>query len=169
MLTSTITLIIIRLFCIQWFLEGLSMMAVAILQPSHSGTNEFGLTIAISIGMLLLPVVVWFAAPFLARLVAGNADATVSVPVLSLRDLYAFAFVFLGVYFVLTSVGDALLWLRYSMIAPLPPGALEPERDRFTRSLITLIGGVICIIFGKYWAGKLSESRPAEPQPPAAP
>jgi hypothetical protein len=169
MLTSTITLIIIRLFCIQWFLEGLTMMPVAMLQPSHSGRSEFGLTIDISIGMLLLPVVAWFAAPFLASLVAGKADTTVSVPVLSLRDLYAFAFVFLGLYFVLTSVGDALLWLHYSMIAPLPRGALDPERDRSTRSLITLAGGVICIFFGKTWAGKLAESKSAEPQPPAAP
>lgn len=136
------------------------MAPSVMLQPSHLGPSEAGLKIALSIGMLLFPIVAWLAAPFLARLVAGKADATVSVSVPPLRDLYAFAFVFLGVYFVLTSVGDVLIWLRYSMIAPLPPGALDPERDRFTRSLITLTGRVICVIFGKTWAGKLSENKP---------
>lgn len=170
MLTSTITLIILRLFCIQWFLEGLGMLAsVATLLQSHPDARGIGFNTAISIGMLVFPVVVWFAAPFIARLVAGKADATVSVPALSLRDLYAFAFVFLGLYFVLRSVGEVLIWLRYSMIVPLPPGALDPERDEFIRSLISLVCGVICIFFGRTWAGKLAEGKSAESQPPATP
>lgn len=135
------------------------MAASVMLQPSHPGPSEIGLHITLSIGMLLFPVVVWFAAPFLARLVAGKADAPVTVPVPPLRDLYAFAFVLVGLYFVLTSLGEVFVWFRYSLITTMP-NVLYPERDRFVRSLITLVAGAICIIFGKTWAGKLSESKP---------
>lgn len=160
MLTSTVTLIVLRLFSIKWLLDGLIMLVYAIFEPSHRGTGVDGLNFVVSIVTVLLAVVVWFVAPLLARLVAGKPDAPVSAPVPPLRELYAFAFVLVGLYFVLTSVGEVLVWFRYSMISPLPPGALDPGRDRFARALITLVAGAICIIFRTTWAGKLSESKP---------
>jgi hypothetical protein len=125
-----------------------------------------GPSVAPGILMLIFSVVAWFAAPFLARQITSKYDATVSVPTLPLRDLYAFGFVFLGIYFAVQSLGDAIFYFHYALNAAMTLGDFNPQRQQFgyelVRSLITLVGGLLCIFFGKTWAGKLAGNQ-AEP------
>ena len=116
MLISSIALIVLRLFSIQWFLEGLVILASMAFELPGRSTNHIVMGLAPGILMLVASVVAWFAAPSLARLVAGKYDVPVSVPVPPLRDLYAFAFVFLGLYFVIESLGNAILRFHYAIV-----------------------------------------------------
>ena|SRR6185312_187680 len=87
-------------------------------------------------------------------------DAPISVSGLSLRDLYSFGFVFLGLYFILSSIGNFLYWLHYSFVIAAVRD-FDPERKKslyeISKPLVTVTAGFICIVFGKYWAEKLSD------------
>ena len=166
MLTSTIVLIVIRLFSVQWLVQGLSMLAMAIVELSQMGESHRGsfgaLSFIPSLGMLLCSIVAWIAAPFLARFMAGKYDAPVTISGLSLQDLYAFAFVFLGLYFVLASLADVLNWLHYSLWVAASYGDFDPERKKslygLSRPLITLVAGLVCLVSGRLWAKKLYDA-----------
>ncbi|HEV2330642.1 MAG TPA: hypothetical protein VGY56_17820 [Verrucomicrobiae bacterium] len=169
MLISAIVLIVLRLFCIQWVLEGLVVLA-STLGLAHRGTNILRAGVASGILTLLASVVLWFAAPYLGRVIAGKNDLQLSIPVPPLRDLYAFAFVFVGLYFIVQSLGNAVLRLHYAFVAAATLGDFNPERQQasyeLVRALITLVGGLLCVFFGKIWAGKLAgDSSKTSPQP----
>lgn len=163
MLISAIVLIVLRLFSIQWFIRGLVMMASIIFDLAPRRAEYPVMAMVPSILTVLASIIMWFAAPSLARLIAGKYDAMVSAPLPPLRDLYAFAFVFLGINFVLQSLGDAILRFHYAIVTSALAD-FSPERQManydLVRSLITLVGGLLCIIFGRTWAGKLSGTRP---------
>jgi hypothetical protein len=164
MLISSIVLIVLRLFSIQWLLEGLALLPPAVFGLQRHGTNYPGMELIPAISMLLASVVAWCAAPALARRIAGQNDATVSVPVPPLRELYVFAFVFLGLYFAIRSIGDVAFYFHYALVTAATAGDFSPERQQsgseLVRSLITLVGGALCIIFRNIWAGKLSGDKP---------
>lgn len=166
MLTSTIVLIVMRLFCVQWLVQGLSLATMAIVELSQTGESHRGsfgaLVFLPSLAILLCSIVTWITAPFLARFIAGKYNAPVTVSGLSLQDLYAFAFVFLGLYFVLASLADVLNWLHYSLLVAASYGDFDPERKKslygLTRPLITLVAGFVCLVSGRLWAKKLHDT-----------
>jgi hypothetical protein len=157
-------LILLRLFCIHWFLEGLVILATDIFLLPHHSTENLGMRMGPAIVMLAVPVVGWLAAPKLGRLIAGKYDVQISLPVPPLRDLYAFGFVFLGLYFAIQSLGEAILRFYYALVAAASHGDFDPiirQQASYDvmRALITLAGGVLCIVFGKRWAAKLADSK----------
>ena len=161
MLISTITLLVVRLFSLQWFIQGLSLLAIAFSEPTDSSNRSFiALRYLPSFLVIILAVVAWFAAPLLSRVIPGKHDASIPVSGLSLRDLYAFAFVFLGLYFALSSLADVLNWLHYCLTLAAAHD-FDPERKKslygLSRPLITFVAGLICLFFGRTWAGKLSD------------
>ncbi|HTJ00036.1 MAG TPA: hypothetical protein VL527_14235 [Dongiaceae bacterium] len=164
MLTSTIVLIVLRLFSISWLVQGLSMLAGAAFGFSPLRGRDVGpevfLAFLPALVMLLCATVMWFAASAIARMVAGKADAPVAVAGLTLTDLYAFAFVFLGLYFVLHSLADVLNWLHYAFLVAVAHDDFDPERKRslygLSRPLITMVAGLVCLFSGRKWARKLS-------------
>lgn len=161
MLISTIVLLIVRLFSLQWLIQGFGMLAVAFLEVSYArGSNGGVLDFVPSLLAILLAVLAWFAAPLLSRLIPGRHDASIPISGLSLRDLYAFAFVFLGLYFALSSLGNVLNWLHYYFTVAVAHD-FDPERRNalyaLSRPLITLIAGLICLFSGRRWAAKLAD------------
>jgi len=165
MLISTIVLIVLRLFSVQWLVQGLTMLVVAIsglseIDQVHSG-GMVAVRIIPSIFALALSVVAWLVSPFLSRLIAGKYNAPVTFSLVSLQDLYAFAFVFLGLYFVLSSLGDSLNWLQYWFYFTASHGDSDPERKKsfygLSRPLITLVAGFLCILSGRKWAKRLHD------------
>jgi hypothetical protein len=165
MLISTIVLIILRLFSVQWLVFGLSTSAVALaILPELSGQESILPilpNLVSGVGMLACSIVTWLVAPPLARFIAGKYDTTMSVSGLSLFDLYAFAFVFLGLYFVLKSVANFLYWFQFSLWIAASHGDSDPQRKQalseFVRPLITLVAGLVCMFSGKRWARKLCD------------
>ena len=67
MLASTIVLIVLRLFSVQWLVLGLGMLATAIVGLPQTIGQEDGFPILVrlvpSVGMLLSSVKVWLVAP----------------------------------------------------------------------------------------------------------
>jgi hypothetical protein len=163
MLISTIVLIVVRLFSVQWLVQGLTMLVVVVTGLSEIGPVQsewiVPMRILPSMLVLALSVVAWLVSPLLSRLIAGRYDASVTFSLMSLQDLYSFAFVFLGLYFVLSSLGDALNWLQYWFVFNASHGDSDPERKRsfygMSRSLITLVAGFLCLLYGKKWAKRL--------------
>jgi hypothetical protein len=113
-----------------------------------------------SFALLLFAVIGWVIAPLLSRFITSKYDAPIAVSGLSLQDLYSFSFVFLGLYFVLGSLGDVLNWLHYSFMVAVAHD-FDPERKKslygLSKPLITMIAGFICLASGKRWAKKLSD------------
>jgi len=162
MLISTIVLLVVRLFSLQWLIQGLSMLAFAFpeVEDNH-GSSFIVLRFLPSLLVILLAVVAWFIAPLLSRLIPGRQDASIPVSGLSLRDMYSFAFVFLGLYFALSSLADVLNWLHYAFLVAAAHD-FDPERKKslygLSRPIITFVAGLICLFSGRRWASKLSES-----------
>jgi hypothetical protein len=102
----------------------------------------------------------WLLAPALARLVTPRPDSTVSVGGLTRYDLYCFAFVFLGLYFFLSSVGNTINWLHaYAFLASNAPQVPRNSFYELTRALITCVAGGVCIVFASRLAKKLTDSQ----------
>lgn len=161
MLASTIVLVVIRLFCVQWFVHGLSYSALALAESSPI-TPTFSRPVFIlaqALSYLVLAIVVWFLAPFIARLITGSRNTPITIPSVSLADLYAFAFVFLGIYFFVSSLGNVLDWFYFFFITAASRGDYDPQRKasffQFSRYIITLLAGLACIYYGRFWARRL--------------
>ena len=167
MLISSIVLVVLRLFCVALLIQSFIQMAVRyeiLFDPDFPLISK----ILIPLVALLIPVIIWLAAPTLSRLVIGKRDAAVPISGLSLGDLYAFAFVFLGLYFALSSVADTLNWFHYFLRVnsgtPLLPSEQMPSYYSLSRPLITMIAGLVCLFPGRRWARKLAASdQPSNP------
>lgn len=158
MLTSTIVLIVVRLFCVQWLVEGVSGLAFS-LAPQGPEDSYAWWRLMVPLLTIVLAVVAWFIAPLLARLISGSQNTTAQISGVALVDLYAFAFVFLGIYFVLSSLGSAVNSFQYFFADAASHGDFDPDRKRlfysFLRYLITLLAGLACVFYGQRWARKL--------------
>lgn len=165
---SAIVLVVLRLFCLSWLIEDLNGLAYTF----EVYRLDLPFTQQLLPYLFIMPLIVigWIIAPALSRLVIGKHDAAVPISGLSLGDLYAFAFVFRGLYFALSSVADSLNWFHYFLRAnsgtPLLPSEQMPSYYSLSRPLITLIAGLVCLFPGRRWARKLAASeQPSTPIP----
>ena len=108
-------------------------------------------------------VATWLLAPTIARLVTPRPDSTISVGGLTRYDLYCFAFVFLGLYFILSSAANAINWLHFYMFLARTASQTDPQRQtsfyQLTQPLITCIAGGICIALASRLAKKLTDAQ----------
>jgi hypothetical protein len=159
MLLSAIALLVVRLYCLLWLLQGIAML-VAEIDDNMSGSFIL-LRFLPSVVTFVFSVVTWLIAPWLARFISRPRDTVVAVPGLSREDLFAGIFVLLGLYFVLGSLGDCLNGFHYFLWANggnLPLGSAQPASYYvLSRSVITLIAGLACIVYNRRFAGKLNQ------------
>jgi hypothetical protein len=164
MLLSAIVLIVIRLFCLSWLVQGIVMFASNRFVSDLGSSDLARWELLPPLLLLVMAVVAWFAAPRLARLISGRHDAVIPIPGLSLEQLYSASFVFLGLDFALGSLGELLNWFYFFLLthADNPPlgGVQQPPPYEFSRVLITFIAGIVCIIYNQRWARKLNKSAP---------
>ncbi len=165
---SLIVQVLVRLLSLLWVLQG-SIALVGALAVFNAGWSFGDKFMAYYLGPVLTLVFAatsWFAAPRLSRLIVGRADETVAVSGLSLYDLYAFAFVFLGVYFALSSLADMLNWAHFFLLENARTTTFEsllterhqPSYYEFSRPFITLVSATMCIVYRQRWAKKLCNS-----------
>ncbi|MGO8765245.1 MAG: hypothetical protein ACLQSR_08945 [Limisphaerales bacterium] len=160
---STIALLVIRLFCILWSVESLvTLVSIPATYHYYNQHGSFTLMEFIPSGAYLLAAVIgWKVAPNLSRLLTGKYDAPVAISGLTLCDLYSSAFVFLGLYFILSALGN-FAYLFYSAFATAALRDFDPQRRttvlQFLRPLVQVAGGLVCIFYGRIWAKKLSET-----------
>jgi hydrogenase-4 membrane subunit HyfE len=153
---SSIVVIIIRLFALNWFFTAVPLLlSAAATPPPHERTLSVVLTPYAPGGLLLI-----FAAGLgilsraIARFVSRGVDTSVSIGSLSRADLYSFAFVFLGLFFILSSFADVINWIHYF--------AMDPGHDprvhslyQLTRAFLTFALGLILLLGAPRWTKKL--------------
>lgn len=167
---SSIVTIVLRLFSLLWLLTGIIMFATV------AGTmNEFW-TVHRSFGTFVPSILEFSAAVLLflfserlARIVTPPPNPEINLAGLSQYDLYCFAFTFLGLYFVLSSIADSINWLHYAVLIGRRTHENDPQREqalyKLARPLITLIAGGASLLFAPRCARKLTKIQRTEESP----
>jgi hypothetical protein len=157
---QSIVVIVLRLFCIQWFVQGITL-SISVAQTIGYGGHGLSAYSGyfIPAGLFLLSICCWLGAPFISRMVTRRNDSPLNVAGLTRRDLYCFAFVFVGLNFALSSLGMTMNTLYYfiKVIRETYEGASERTSASYNlaRYGVTLAGGVVAILFAEQWAVKL--------------
>ena len=156
---SSIVVVVARLFALNWLLSAIALIGSALTTPSLQQPSFSTTLMGSAPGLLLLVfgVFLWIFAPAVARFVSRGFDAAVDIGGLSRFDLYSFAFVFLGLFFVLSSVADVINWIHYFTISPDAP-TRDPRIHSFydlIRPCLTLAAGLVCLIGAPRWTKKL--------------
>jgi hypothetical protein len=156
---SSIVIVVLRLFAIQMvgqsFHMALSFAAADAKQSFHP--PHYWMAYLVPVALLVFAVLEWWLAPVVARLVTRHHDGEVAVGALSRLDLYSFAFVFLGLYFLLTSISPALNWLHYFLRTSAGGSQSESQSSFYSLAsyLVTLTAGVLTLLPARRWARRL--------------
>jgi hypothetical protein len=151
-LLEDIVLIVIRILILNWGLWIFITLLSSIVTSFHSRWNFVSLLP--SCISLVLAFLIWIAAPKIAKVVTPKKEYSISLGGLSRRDLYAFAFVFLGVYFVLTSVSAVAVYAYFAMVSSQFPKT-HNSIDYFTpfvRESARLVVSFFLLVFADRWA-----------------
>jgi hypothetical protein len=156
---SSIVIVVLRLFAIQMVGQSLHMalsFAATLAKESHH-RPDYWLAYLVPAALFAFALVEWWLAPVIARLITRHHDGEVAFGTLSRLDLYSFAFVFLGLYFILTSIAPALNWLHY-FLRTSAVGSQSDSQSSFydlAAHLVTLIAGVFALLPARRWARRL--------------
>ena len=156
---SSIVVIVIRLFALNWLLTAVPLFLSAAATPlPHDGSVVGILTpYAVPVLLLILATVLWILAHATARLVSRGVDSAVSIGSLSRSDLYSFAFVFLGLFFILSSFADVINWIHYFTVSREDPTHDPRIKNLYqlTRPFLTLVLGLVSLLGAPRWTKKL--------------
>lgn len=156
---SGIVTVVLRLFAIQMVGQSLQtalfLAATAAKEGSHP--PQYWLVFLVPVALLVFALLEWWLAPVIARFVTRNHDREVAVGTLSRLDLYSFAFVFLGLYFILVSIAPALNWLHYFLRTSAVGSQSESQSSFYSLAahLVTLTAGVLTLLPARRWARRL--------------
>ena len=81
-----------------------------------------------------------------------------SIGSLSRSDLYSFAFVFLGLFFILSSFADVINWIHYFATVSREDPRHDPRVQnlyQLTRPCLTLALGLVSLLGAPRWTKKL--------------
>ena len=177
-LTAIVT-IVLRIYSLVWLIEGIVQCLTTIIHV-HQGFGISGTAFTVY-GIwavwIVMAIVVFFLSQPIARIAVPPPNEEVNVGTLTRYDLYCFAFTFLGLYFFLSSIGDAINALHYYIVAAhAPREELAQQTETFyrlTRPLLTSVAGVATLLLAPKLAHKLSSARrptfPPESGHPAEP
>lgn len=159
---KSIVVIVLRLFALNWLLYDVTLWTIAFLSlsPSVSVSSQPGFIALYAPPSLILlaAILIWLLAPLIARLVSPDPDATVDLSGLSLYHLYCFGFVFLGLYFILSSFADVINWIHYFAMEAHNSAKPDPQGQSLyqaSRPALTFVGGLISLLGAPRWARKL--------------
>ncbi len=146
----SIVTILLRLFSLSWFVQGAVMFAtVAAARVTFRSQNI--MVFASPSFLVLLAILVFLFSQAIARLVTPAANDMVALGGIAPFALYCFALTFLGLYFILSSVGSALTHLHYYMLVARITHDNDPNREtsfyELAQPLITLAAGAACTLF----------------------
>ena len=158
---SSIVVIVIRLFAVNWLLTAVPLFLTAAATPLPRDQTAAAVVSVYGPAVLLLifTAVLWMLSHPIARFVSRGVDATVSVGSLSRSDLYSFAFVFLELFFILSSAADGINWLHYFSTASSDATRDAPRGEnlyQLTRPCLTLALGLVSLIGAPHWTKKLA-------------
>ena len=157
---SSIVVIILRLFALYGLFWALPLFASAAMTPlGHERSLSIVLApYAPAVLLVIFATGLWILARAIGRLVSRGVDASVSIGGISRADLYSFAFVFLGLYFILSSLGDVVNWIHYFATVSHNDPAHNPPVENFyqlTRPCLTIVAGFVSLLGAPHWTKKL--------------
>jgi hypothetical protein len=109
--------------------------------------------------ILAVAAILWVCTFRLAAQVVKGSDSELLFTSLTMAHLYQFAFVFLGIFFALSSIYPVLQngfrFFSYDFPRPVGDPAKGLYLSEFLGNLFTLIAGFTCVLGAKYWTHKL--------------
>ena len=164
---KTLVVIALRLFAIYWFVESISEFLGFIplfwafqKQMDNSVVFDNNMAALVIPGiMLFIAIAIWISASRLSVKVTQDCDTQLAVTNLTREDFYAFAFVFLGLFFVLSSIPSALANGYKFCVFDYPLEDGNPQKGKylwpFLSHVAVLIVGFACIFGASQWTKKL--------------
>lgn len=160
MTLRVLVVVALRFYAIYFAVTFVAIMPTLVLlgdaAPQYRSTE-----IILLVGDLLMAPVLWFTAHWLAKCIVREFDSTVQFQV-TVENGVAFAFVFLGLYFFLTSIGGAVAQFGGLVsVAHQYPGAPRDIIEQraiieFSRPAITCIFGLASLLGSRVWSRKLT-------------
>jgi hypothetical protein len=153
---SSIVIIVIRLFALNWLLTAVPLLlsAAATPLPHERGLSVVLMPYAPAVLLLIFAAGLWILTPAIARFVSRGVDTSVSIGSLSRSDLYSFAFVFLGLFFILSSFADVINWIHYFATVSRHDPRVQ-NLYQLTRPCLTLALGLVSLLGAPRWTKKL--------------
>ena len=159
----SIVTVVLRLFSLNWFLQGLIMASSAFRYGDRQQLHSFAAFTGVPAPLITLVAAVglFYWSGTIARIVTPKPGPEINLGGLAQYDLYCFAFTFLGLYFVLSSVADTFNWLHYTFLLIRDPHATDAQRTDtlygLATPLITLLFGGASMLFAGRCARRLAE------------
>ena len=159
---KTLIVIALRLYTIYWLVEGVAALLVAapfLFSMKAQAPGPIYPYFFAPMGMLLAAGILWISAFRLSSKVTDGHETQLAFAALTRRDLYCFAFVFLGLFFGLSSIYSCVVagYKFFTFDVPQPDGS--PERGRylwpFAGYAFTMIAGFTCVFGAEKLATKL--------------
>ena len=160
-----LVVIALRFYAIYFAVTLVALMPTLVLfgdaAPQYRSTE-----IIVLVGYLLMAPALWFTAHWLAKSIVREFDSTVQFQ-MTFENAVAFAFVFLGLYFFLTSIGGAVMQFvnLLSVASQHPPAtSLDTVEHRavidFCRPALTCIFGLASLLGSRAWSRKIANLGP---------
>ena len=150
---ASIVVIVLRLYCVNLFVRGATL---GIEIATYPQVLAYYLLPA---AYVVIALVIWLLAPFLARMVTRGYNQQLEIGSLSNQDLYVFAFVFLGLATMLASVGALFGDLYFYIDTVSKTQEADPLRKaqfhRMVQHAIPFACGAIALVFSNRWAAKI--------------
>jgi hypothetical protein len=172
---KTLIVIVLRLYAIYWLIDSVSGLAAVVpllvafsnKMGDYSSTYQYGL---VPVSMLILAAILWTFSTKLAARVTNGHDMQLSLGSLTKEDLFLFAFVFLGLFFVLSPIA-VLIQTGYNFFAyDFPQPDSNPQKGRylwpFLGHVFTVIAGFVCLLGSRNWTNKLIRLENKNEAPP---
>ena len=167
---KSLIVIALRVYAIYWLVDGVSTLLsygpllwelafkMSVSTPVIKEPTLYFLTV-IPLGMVLTAAVLWFLAARLAAAVTRGHETNLEFSSLTREDLYRFAFVFLGLYFVLWSTTGVLQSACNFFALGLPLSDHDPQRGKYLWPMLghvaTFVAGFACMVGAGRWTRKL--------------
>ena len=161
---KTLVVITLRLYAIYWFIDSVSslvvVMPVMLSFLNKTGDYEHSYLFALlPLGMLVFAILLWSLSSKISAQVTKGHDTQLAFISLTKEDLYNFAFVFLGLFFILSSLAE-LIQSGYQFFAyDYPQPDSNPHKGElfwpFLGHAFTLIAGFACVFGAGKWTNKL--------------
>jgi hypothetical protein len=179
---KTLVVIVLRLYAIYWLVDGVSEVLIyvptvlAFYGSLWKAAPEVPLAVPYSyllvpVGMLAIAAALWFLAARLSAAAVKGHETNLEFTSLTREDLYHFAFIFLGLEFILSSISPALQagYKFFAMDLPLPDS--NPQRGQYLWPFLghaaTLIAGFASMLGAGRWTRKLMRWESKSEVPPS--
>jgi hypothetical protein len=164
---TAIAAILLRLYALTLFTNGLVQTATVCTQIGSVGIPWYAMTPALA--GLIVGVFLWFVAAPFSRFLAARQDNAFRLEGLSTVQLYSAVFLGIGLWFSLSSFAGVFNWIHYFAVNRSSPNPWE-EVDgtnlySLTQEALTFAAGLFFVFTGPIWAVKLAKRHhlPADP------